>query len=230
MKQCAIFDFADTLAVQVPSRLKVVSSYIKSVTDLQIPEPSIARAYGMLDATMPYSSVKIRSALDRETFFRSYNARLLLFLGVSHLVNPAPLFDAFSAQEMHWQLKPDAKAVLQSLRSFGWKVGVISNFDTRLEQLIQKQLGIDHLVDYLFVSQREGLEKPDPNFYQLFCDRYCINIGESFYVGDSFLLDYLPALGVGLRTLLLDEHRLYDYLPDAIHDLRDILNRVGTRV
>jgi HAD superfamily hydrolase (TIGR01549 family) len=230
MNQCAIFDFADTLAVQVPSRLTVVTSFIEKVTGLQISEASIARAYGTLDATMPYSSIKVRSASDREAFFRSYNARLLLFLGVSHLVNPVSLFDAFSTQEMHWQLKPEAKDVLQCLRSLGWRVGVISNFDTRLEQLIQEKLGISHLVDYLFVSQREGLEKPDPNFFRLFCDRYCINIGKSFYVGDSFLLDYLPALQVGLRTLLLDEHRLYEHLPDGIHSLRDIFDKVRAGV
>jgi FMN phosphatase YigB (HAD superfamily) len=78
----------------------------------------------------------------------------------------------------------------------------------------------------LHISQTEGIEKPDPRFYRSFFDRYRIAIEDSFYVGDSYVLDFLPATGIGLKTWLLDEGGLYPYCPDAIGSLDELLQRI----
>ncbi len=227
MTKCALFDFANTLAVLRPERLDVVSEHIERVSGIRVGREAIARAYNAIDMFMPYSSVKIYTAQQRSDFYREYNEKLLALLGVSHLVDPSGLYADFVNKKSHWVLKPHVLRVLRELRERDWKIGIISNFDRNLQQLLDEKLGLSGLVNYLHVSQAEGVEKPSIAFYKSFFERHGIDVSSSFYVGDSFLLDFLPAIKLGLRAWLLDEDSDYQYLPESISSLEELLGRLS---
>ena len=223
MTRYALFDFANTLADLLPSRTQVMHNYIYSCCGLCVDDASIARAYQAVDLIMPYSSVQIQTSNRRHDFYHEYNNQLLNFLGVSHLTDPKALFQAFQGKKRHWILKPNVLRILAELRNKGWSIGIISNFDESLERLVHQELVMTDLIDVLHISQVEGIEKPNARFFQSFLERYGVDIENSFYVGDSYSLDFLPAISLGLRAWLLDELGYYSHLPQSIRSLDDVL-------
>lgn len=219
----ALFDFADTLAELQPCRQDLVADHIQRVAGVAAPAEHIARCYKAVDLVMQYSSVRTRTTAQRAEFYLEYNQRLLALLGVLHKVQPESLFEAFGQHEKHWALKPGVRETLTELHDLGYKIGIISNFDTRLEQIVHERLELGGLVDYLHISQSEGVEKPDPKFYLGFFERHGIPIERSCYLGDSYVLDFLPATGIGLKTWLLDEAGLYTHCPETIRRVPDLL-------
>jgi HAD superfamily hydrolase (TIGR01549 family) len=224
----ALFDFAETLAELQPGQPDIVAKHVERECGIRLPMDIIARSYKALDLILHYSSVRTRTSGERAAFYLDYNLRLLSLLGVSHLVRPEGLYTAFVESKKHWQLKPGVRETLQALRDKGLSIGVISNFDSSLEQIIDR-LGLSGLVDHLHVSQSEGVEKPDPAFYLEFFKRYGIDFRRSFYVGDSYVLDFLPATQIGVTTWLLDEAGLYLHCPYAIRSVSEVLNFVPNR-
>jgi len=222
MSACALFDFADTLAELQPRRQDIVADYIARTGAIRIGPEAIARAYKAVDLLLPYSSVKTHTQEQREGFYREYNRQMFALLGVSHRADPAGLIAAFGERRAHWQLKPGARDTLRTLRQRGYRIGIISNFDSRLEQVVHDHLGLGEWVDYLHISQTEGVEKPDPRFYLGFFERHGLAIEHSAYVGDSYTLDFLPATRIGLKAWLLDEAGLYPHLPEAIGSIGDV--------
>lgn len=222
MTACALFDFSDTLAELQPRRQDIVADYIARVGDISIGPEVIARAYKAVDLMLPYSSVKIRTQVQRGEFYRVYNRQIFALLGITHRADPAGLIAAFGERKAHWRLKTGARDTLLTLRRRGYRIGIISNFDSRLEQVIHEHLGLGELVDHLHISQTEGVEKPDPRFYLGFFERHGLSIERSVYVGDSYTLDYLPATGIGLKAWLLDEAGLYPHLPEAIRSIGEV--------
>lgn len=224
----ALFDFADTLAELQPHRHIVVADHIERLTGIAVPSQHIALSYKVVDLLMQYSSVRIHTRAQRTEFYLEYNTRLLALLGLLHMVTPASLFEAFGLHEKHWSLKPGVREMLASLRERGYKIGIISNFDTSLEQIVHDRLELGGFVDYLHISQSEGIEKPDPKFYLDFFERHSIPIERSYYLGDSYVLDFLPAMRIGLKTWLLDEAGLYRHCPQAILCVSDLLDQLPT--
>ncbi|UZE48089.1 HAD hydrolase-like protein [Rhodopseudomonas sp. P2A-2r] len=224
----ALFDFAETLAELQPGQRDIVAEHVEKECGIRLPVEIIARSYKALDLILHYSSVRTRTSGERAAFYLDYNLRLLSLLGVSHLVGPEGLYTAFVESKKHWQLKAGVRGTLQALRDKGLSIGLISNFDSSLEQIIDS-LGLSGLVDHLHVSQSEGVEKPDPGFYLEFFRKYDIDIWQSFYVGDSYVLDFLPATQIGLKTWLLDEAGLYLHCPYAVRSVGEVLNLVSDR-
>ena len=71
-----------------------------------------------------------------------------------------PLRTAF-AQPEAWAVFPDVEPALDRLGQAGMRLGVVSNWDSRLPTLLHR-LGLRHRFDALAVSSLEGVEKPDP--------------------------------------------------------------------
>jgi HAD superfamily hydrolase (TIGR01549 family) len=224
--RCALFDFADTLAELQPKPQNIVGDYIESVSGIRVDTDVIIRSNRAVELLMQYSSVRIRSMEQRAEFYREYNRNLFAMLGISHMADPDGLYTAFGERKAHWQLKLGVRDILDELRRRGYFIGIISNFDTRLKKLVYDHLGLASMVDYLHISQIEGVEKPDPRFYLSFFKKYDVAIKSSFYVGDSYVLDFLPANAMGLKTWLLDEAGIYPYCPDSITSLSELLQRI----
>ena len=78
------------------------------------------------------------------------------------------LFDSlwnYYAQPANWMVYDDVPACLASLSRTGAKLGLASNFDSRLTAIVKSFSELETL-DWMFYSSQVGFRKPDPRFYQ----------------------------------------------------------------
>ena len=108
----------------------------------------------------------------------------------------------------NYRLFPDALPVLEKLRGAGLGLGLISNFEAWLEQLLV-HLEVDTFFDVRIVSGIERVEKPDPAIFRLALSRMNAYPASSVYVGDSVEFDVEPARAVGMTPVLVDRRGRY---------------------
>ncbi|MBM4255458.1 MAG: HAD-IA family hydrolase [Deltaproteobacteria bacterium] len=114
----------------------------------------------------------------------------------------AALFTYF-AQTEAWQLYPEARATLVELRDRGFKLGVISNFDSRLFGLLEG-FGIAPFFDPIIISTRAGAAKPDGEIFTQALSCLGLDAEEALHVGDSIHADIVGAHATGLLPVLID--------------------------
>ena len=85
---------------------------------------------------------------------------------------------------------------------------VVSNSNGTLKAKMER-LGLAPLVDVLFDSFEEGVEKPDPRFFQIALDRSGAEPETTVHVGDLYSIDVVGARAAGLRAVLFDAAGLY---------------------
>lgn len=140
-----------------------------------------------------------------------------------HLGAPPP--SRFAASELFarfaradsWEVYPDVRDTLAALRGQGLRLGVVSNWDHRLPDLLQR-LGLARFFDALVYSSDVGVEKPDRRIFESALRRLEIGIegaGAALHVGDGRLEDVEGAQAVGMRALHLTRGR-------GAGDLRDL--------
>jgi REG-2-like HAD superfamily hydrolase len=100
-----------------------------------------------------------------------------------------------------WEVSPDVRPTLESLQKSGLKLGIISNFDERLDQVLTS-LALIHYFDFVFTSMREQLCKPDPRIFQRALLHAKVDPSDALHVGDNFELDYSVARAVGMKAVL----------------------------
>lgn len=114
------------------------------------------------------------------------------------------VYDEFGRPE-RWALYPDVRPTFERLQAAGLRLGIISNWDSRLARLLNG-LGLDDVLDDIVSSADVGLHKPDPRIFELACDRLGVQPGEAAHVGDHHYADYLGASALGMRAVLIDRH------------------------
>lgn len=112
------------------------------------------------------------------------------------------LYERFS-HTSSYKLFEDALPVLHRLQGEGYRLGLISNFERFLEEMLV-ELEVGHLFDVTVISGIEGYEKPDPNIYRVALERASVEPRYAVHVGDSPVLDVEPATEVGMNAVLLD--------------------------
>lgn len=114
------------------------------------------------------------------------------------------VYDAFG-EAARWKAYPDVAPAFERLRSRGVRVGIISNWDTRLEGILHG-LGLGGSIDTIVSSAVVGLHKPDPRIFELACERLGVAPQRCAHVGDHLYADVLGARAVGMRPVLIDRH------------------------
>jgi putative hydrolase of the HAD superfamily len=102
-----------------------------------------------------------------------------------------------------WRFYKDVEPVLRTLRSRGIKIGVISNWDTRL-RTISDGLGLSSMVDFLIISAEAGVRKPSPGIFQLALEKAGVRPEDAVHVGDLPEEDGEGARRAGVRPVLID--------------------------
>lgn len=115
------------------------------------------------------------------------------------------LYERFIVREGFMPPHSDVEDTLAQLRSWGLRLGVLSNFPPHLEETL-KQHGIHGYFDFFVVSSLVKLEKPDPAIFQLAIERAGSPREEILYVGDDLDDDIHGAQAVGLTSVLIDRH------------------------
>jgi putative hydrolase of the HAD superfamily len=119
-----------------------------------------------------------------------------------------------------WHVYEEVRQVVSELRRLGLGVGVLSNWDARLPDLLEK-LELAALFDAVVVSALEGCAKPDPAIFRQAAHRVGLPVGEILHVGDHPRLDLQAARRAGLHALLVDR-RGTSGSDDVIPDLRGV--------
>lgn len=144
---------------------------------------------------------------DSRTFWTYLYRRLLGELGMENDELAEELYRTFSSTSSY-RLFDDTLPVLNELQAGGYRLGLISNFDGWLENLLV-ELDVGKLFDVTVISGVEGVEKPDPAIYRLALERAAVEPQQALHVGDSPALDIEPALEVGMHAVLIDRARHY---------------------
>ncbi len=111
-----------------------------------------------------------------------------------------------------WEAAPEeVLPALAALRARGFRLVVVSNANGRLHHLFDR-LGLTAAFDAVFDSHHEGVEKPDPRFFQIALERSGATADATIHVGDLYHVDVVGARAAGLTPVLFDVADLY---PDA---------------
>jgi putative hydrolase of the HAD superfamily len=106
--------------------------------------------------------------------------------------------------EMLWRKAEAATAtVLAELRRRGYKLGVVSNSDGRIESAFT-QAGLADYFDFFIDSFLVGVEKPDPAIFRFAVERAALAPREAAYVGDLYSVDVVGSRAAGLLPVLYD--------------------------
>jgi len=128
-----------------------------------------------------------------------------------------------------WVLFPETFDTLKQLKSLGFKLGVISNFDTRIYSVLET-LGIRHFFDAITVSSEAGYAKPDLRIFEAAVHRLGVPASSVLLVGDSPRDDVEAAIRAGLSAILIDRNNRYSaetHLP-RISSLIDVISEVSS--
>jgi putative hydrolase of the HAD superfamily len=116
----------------------------------------------------------------------------------------------------------DVLPTLRELQETGRDLGLISNFEVWLDDLLLL-LGLTPFFPVRIISGIEGIEKPSPEIFELALERAGIEPHEAIYVGDSPDMDVAPAAAIGMLPVLIDRRgRHPDHPGLRIEDLRDL--------
>src|SRR5262249_21217545 len=102
-----------------------------------------------------------------------------------------------------WRCDPDATMTLAGLDARGYVLGVASNFDSRLENVVAGLLPLQPL-RHVVISSLVGWRKPALPFFRRLGEVTGLGMEQILYVGDDHDNDYLGARNAGLPVLLLD--------------------------
>jgi putative hydrolase of the HAD superfamily len=105
-----------------------------------------------------------------------------------------------------WRFYDDVEPVLRELKSRGLRIGIISNWDTRLKR-ISDDLGLTALVDFLVISAEAGMRKPDPRIFHLALEKAGVRPEDAMHVGDLPEEDAEGARRAGVRPILIDRRK-----------------------
>lgn len=136
------------------------------------------------------------------------------------------LYETFSSTSSY-RLYDDSRPALDELEGAGYRLGLISNFDSWLQKMLV-EMEVGHRFDTAVISGIEGIEKPDPRIYRLAVERAGVDPADAVHVGDSPAMDMEPAAAVGMRPILIDRNGRYPNLPyPRIAGLQDLAGMIA---
>jgi HAD superfamily hydrolase (TIGR01509 family) len=127
-----------------------------------------------------------------------------------------------------WEYVPETVVpALEALHQRGLRIVVVSNANGTLRAHLDR-LGLTSRFDVVLDSADEGVEKPDPRFFEIALEKSGARKATTIHVGDLYYVDVVGARSAGLRGVLLDEANLR---PDAdcprVRSLGELVQRVA---
>lgn len=144
---------------------------------------------------------------DSRVFWSYLYRRFLRELGFEDESLVDALYAKFS-DVSSYALFDDVVQSLEQLADAGYRIGLISNFEGWLDEMLV-ELEVGDVFETKIISGLVGVEKPDPEIYRLALERAGVGAGSAAHVGDSPGLDVEPASEVGMHPILIDRFDRY---------------------
>jgi len=126
-----------------------------------------------------------------------------------------------------WRLFPETREVLEELQRNKLRIGVISNFDSRLYS-VMKDLEIRSFFDSVTISSETGYAKPQPEIFEAAIRSIGVPPNRILFAGDSLMDDFQAGQNAGLAAFLVDRSGRYAGMESVqrIQTLRDLLPKL----
>jgi len=143
-----------------------------------------------------------------------------------HRVIGRAIYDHFGDGD-RWRTFPDVVPVFEKLRAAGYRLALVSNWDSRLAKLCF-DMDLDRYLDAVLSSASVGLIKPDPHMFEAACRRLNVEPRRAVHVGDHYYADVLGARTIGVHAVMIDRfgHGHPSDVP-VIEDLYGLLPLLG---
>ncbi len=135
------------------------------------------------------------------------------------------IFERFRNAEC-WQVYEEVSSTLAKLKQRGLRLGIISNFDSRLADVLHA-CELNQFFDSVHISTQVGAAKPDPAIFQAAIEHHAIEPHQALHIGDSPHEDVEGALAVGMQAILLDRQNHHADNSSRITNLNQLLTMPG---
>jgi len=201
--ELVLFDVGATLVDPHPSARELVLRVLRDhglgieIADLAAAEP---KAWTLVADLMPFRRY---GQEESRAFWDAFYRALLSELGQADDERlRAALYREFQRLE-NCRLYPVAVPTLLMLRERGFKLGVVSNWEEWLEELLLA-LEVHQLFDVIVASGPFGRAKPQPSIFQQALLLAGVPPTAAVHVGDSPRDDVEGARAAGVRPILID--------------------------
>jgi putative hydrolase of the HAD superfamily len=109
---------------------------------------------------------------------------------------------AYFATAAAWEIYPDTIPALDRWQQQGYTLGIISNFDTRIHQVLDA-LDLRKYFSSITISTEVGAAKPSAQIFQQALAHHHCSADRAWHIGDSEPEDYQGATAVGMQAWLL---------------------------
>lgn len=223
--EMVFLDVGETLTYPHPSFhsviARVLADHSVAVTAEDVGRVE-AKVWADIEARRRHGVVYALSGPEARQFWLDAYGSFLHHLGVSEAGSLAERLAEEFVKFETWRLYPDVVPAIDALRAEGYRLGIISNWEDWLEDLLLF-LGVRSHFDLVVFSARENLAKPDPRLYDRALKAAGLPPKAAVHVGDDLVRDVAPARAMGLTPVLIDRHSRY---PEAdclrITDLRQL--------
>ena len=217
---------------------------IKAVTfdvggTLITPWPSVGHIYAEVAAGHGYAGVsaellnqRFSAAWKSFTNFEHSRAQWAAlvdatFIGVIDTLPSHTFFDELYerfAEPVAWRIFEEVLPTLNALRSRGFKLGIISNWDERLRPLLRRLKLYDYF-ETIVISYEVGCTKPALAAFAQAAKALATEPGSVLHVGDSLELDVQGAQSAGFAAVWLnrEEPPSRTGVIASLHDLPELL-------
>ena len=136
------------------------------------------------------------------------------------------LYGEFTQAEKYL-VYPDVIPTLMELSQRGVKMGVVSNYDERLPEIIEN-LELKKYFQFVLCSRSLGVAKPDSRIFEIALSQLDVAPEQTLHVGDNIELDYRGAKSSGLQAVVINRTNEWMDIPreNQCQLLNDLLMRV----
>lgn len=225
-----IFDVGETLVHAHPSFPGLFAHAVREAGH-EVADDDVHRHFGVIPALFAASAAEgdlwTTSDEDSRRFWAHAYGKVLEPLGVEpaeHLIDH--LYATFT-DVRNYVLFEDVEPTLRTLVDAGMRLGIVSNFEAWLEDLLH-HLDLVRWFPVRIISGLVGLEKPDHRIFTLALEELEVAPERAAYVGDNPLFDAEPASAMGMVGVVIDRHgRHTDTAHARVTDLRHLPDLLG---
>ncbi|WP_417847396.1 HAD-IA family hydrolase [Thalassoglobus sp.] len=218
--KCVAFDAVGTLIHATPS---VVEAYwsVGQKYGSELSRDVVKKRFGKI-----FSSRQLSLQTDEQSEYEFWKAV------VKDVLGPVPdsdecfneLYNHFGKPEA-WRVDSEAEETIQALIELGIDVAIASNFDKRLNSVMDGHAALKG-ISYRVISSEIGWRKPSRQFYKLLSEKVHCHSHQMLMIGDDFKNDVAAARNAGLDAIQLVANNETTDSHQQIRSLKEILNHV----